>query len=91
MEFYTHQDIQYQLADKIAVIRKQKKLTQKQMAKKSDIPLSTYARIEQLGEGSLKDFSKILIALDRADEISKILIVSEQTPIEVYEKMKAKQ
>jgi transcriptional regulator with XRE-family HTH domain len=91
LEFYTHQDIQYQLADKIAVIRKQKKLTQKQMAKKSDIPLSTYARIEQLGEGSLKDFSKILIALDRADEISKILIVSEQTPIEVYEKMKAKQ
>lgn len=91
MEFYTHQDIQYQLADKIVAIRKQKKLTQKQMAKKSDIPLSTYARIEQLGEGSLKDFSKILIALDRADEISKILIVSEQTPIEVYEKMKAKQ
>jgi len=91
LEFYTHQDIQYQLADKIAVIRKQKKLTQKQMAKKSEIPLSTYARIEQLGEGSLKDFSKILIALDRADEISKILIVSEQTPIEVYEKMKAKQ
>ena len=91
MEFYTHQDIQYQLADKIVAIRKQKKLTQKQMAKKSDIPLSTYARIEQLGEGSLKDFSKILIALDRADEISKILIVSEQTPTEVYEKMKAKQ
>jgi len=91
LEFYTHQDIQYQLADKIVAIRKQKKLTQKQMAKKSDIPLSTYARIEQLGEGSLKDFSKILIALDRADEISKILIVSEQTPTEVYEKMKAKQ
>ncbi len=91
MEFYTHQDIQYQLADKIVAIRKQKKLTQKQMAKKSDIPLSTYARIEQLGEGSLKDFSKILIALDRADEISKILTVSEQTPTEVYEKMKAKQ
>ncbi len=88
MQLYTHQDIQYQLADKIKAIRKQKKLTQKQISVKTDIPLSTYARIEQQGEGSLKDFAKILIALDHADEISKILQVSEVTPIEVYESMK---
>ncbi len=90
MQFYTHQDIQYKLADKIKGIRKQKKLTQKQMAVKSDVPLSTYARIEQLGEGSLKDFAKILIALDRADEISKILQTADETPIEVYERVKSK-
>jgi transcriptional regulator with XRE-family HTH domain len=89
MQFYNHQDIQYKIADKIKAIRKQKKLTQKQMATKSDIPLSTYARIEQLGEGSLKDFAKILIALDRADEINKILQIVELTPVEVYEKQKA--
>jgi len=89
MQFYNHQDIQYKIADKIKAIRKQKKLTQKQMATKSDVPLSTYARIEQLGEGSLKDFAKILIALDRADEINKILQIVELTPVEVYEKQKA--
>lgn len=88
MQFYTHQDIQYKLADKIKAIRKQKKLTQKQMATKSDIPLSTYARIEQIGEGSLKDFSKILISLDRADEIDKILQTVDETPVEVYERIK---
>ena len=88
MELYTHLDIQYQLADKIKAIRKEKKITQKQMSLNADIPLSTYARIEQLGEGSLKDFSKILIALGRADEIGKILQRAEVTPVEVYERLK---
>ena len=90
MQLYTHQDIQYQLANKIKAVRKQKKLTQKQMATKSDIPLSTYARIEQLGEGSLKDFSKVLVVLDRADEINKILQIEDLTPVEAYAKLKAK-
>jgi len=88
MELYTHQEIQYQIADKIKALRKQKKLTQKQMSMKADIPLSTYARIEQLGEGSLKDFTKILMALNRADEMSKILQITELTPIETYHKLK---
>lgn len=88
MELYTYLDIQYQLADKIKAIRKEKKITQKQMSLNADIPLSTYARIEQLGEGSLKDFSKILISLGRADEIGKILQSSEVTPVEVYESIK---
>jgi len=88
MELYTHLDIQYQLADKIKAIRKEKKITQKQMSLNADIPLSTYARIEQLGEGSLKDFSKILISLGRADEIGKILQSTEVTPIEVYESIR---
>ena len=90
MQLYTHQEIQYLIADKIKAIRKQKKLTQKQMASKSDVPLSTYARIEQLGEGSLKDFTKILIALDRADEIEKILQIADMTPVEVHKKLKGK-
>ncbi len=90
MSFYTHQDLQYLLADKITKIRKSKKFTQKQLAAKADIPLSTYARIEQLGEGSLKDFTKILVVFDRADELTKILLTPEQTPMEVYEKMKGK-
>jgi len=88
MQLYTHLDIQYQLADKIKALRKEKKMTQKQMSLRADIPLSTYARIEQLGEGSLKDFTKILISLGRADEIGKILQSTDVTPVEVYESMK---
>lgn len=88
MQLYTHQEIQYSLADKISSVRKQNGITQKEMSLKTGIPLSTYARIEQLGEGSLKDFSKILLALGRGGELDKILIVSQESPIEVYEKMK---
>ncbi len=90
MQLYTHQDIQYQIADKIKATRKQKKMTQKQLSAKADVPLSTYARIEQKGEGSLKDFTKILIALDRADEINKILQSHTETPAEVYARRKGK-
>lgn len=90
MQLYTHQDLQYQIASKIKAVRKQKNLTQKKMASKADVPLSTYARIEQLGEGSLKDFCKILIALDRADELAKILETTELSPVQAYEKLKAK-
>ena len=87
-DFYTYSDIQYVLADKISAIRKAKSLTQKQMAQKTGIPLSTYARIEQLGEGSLKHFAKILIVLERADEISKILVQEDTSPVEAYQKLK---
>ena len=89
MQFYTHHDLQYQIATKIKAVRKQQGLTQKQMAQKADIPLSTYARIEQRGEGSLKDFTKILVALGRADEIDKILQTQSQTPMDVYTRIKA--
>ena len=90
MQLFTHQDIQHQIADKIKAVRKQQKRTQKQMAAKADVPLSTYARIEQRGEGSVKDFAKILMALGRADEIDKILETQAETPMDAYARIKAK-
>ncbi len=88
MQLYTHQDLQLQIAQKIQAVRKQQKKTQKQMAAKSDVPLSTYARIEQIGEGSLKDFCKILVALGRADEIEKILQIQTLSPMDLYARIK---
>ena len=83
--FYSPVDVQLLLAEKIKLARKQKGWTQKEMAKRADIPLSTYARIEQLGEGSLRHLAKILTVLGRADELEKILIPYEKTPVEEYE------
>ena len=40
MELYTHLDIQYLLADKIKALRKEKKMTQKQMSHHADIPFT---------------------------------------------------
>ena len=87
MELLIHTDIQEILADKIYHVRKKQKLTQKDICMRTGIPLSTYQRLEQEGEGSLKNFAKILIALGRADEIKKILNVASDTPVEVYERM----
>jgi len=86
MELLIYTDIQEILADKIYQVRKKQKISQKDISLRAGIPLSTYQRIEQTGEGSMKNFAKILIALNRADEINKILNVSSDTPIEVYER-----
>jgi transcriptional regulator with XRE-family HTH domain len=87
MELLIYSDVQQILADKIYRVRKKQKLTQKEISKKTGIPLSTYQRLEQEGEGSLKNFAKILTALGRADEVHKILNVSHETPMEVYERL----
>ena len=89
--FYTAPDIQQTLADKIQKVRKLKGWTQKEMAQRSDIPLSTYARFEQLGEGSMKDFAKIIVTLGRGDEIEKILnsTTKGETPMDIYNKVKS--
>ena len=87
MELLIYTDLQEILADKIYHVRKKQKLTQKDICIRTGIPLSTYQRIEQEGEGSLKNFSKILVALNRADELNKILNVADETPVEVYERV----
>ena len=88
MGLIIHTDIQQELADKIYYVRKGQNLTQKDVCRRTGIPLSTYQRIEQEGEGSLKNFAKILVALGRADEIKKILnVAAEKTPVETYERM----
>ena len=87
MDYYIHTDIQEILSQKISTLRKKQKITQKRMSEKTGIPLSTYQRIEQLGEGSMRDFAKILVALNRANEINNILNISEETPMEIYERL----
>lgn len=90
--FYTAKDIQDTLRGKIKKIRKSKGWTQKEMAYRADIPLSTYARFEQLGEGSIHDFAKIIVTLGRGDEIGKILnsTIKRESPMDLYRKIKGK-
>ena len=89
-QFFTTSEIQDILGRKIKTIRKSKGWTQKEMAKRADIPLSTYARFEQRGEGSMRDFAKILVILGRGSEIEKILNVApkEESPMDIYRKIR---
>ncbi len=90
--FYTAANIQDTLRDKVKKLRKLKGWTQKEMAHRSDIPLSTYARFEQLGEGSIHDLAKIIITLGRGDEIEKILnsAIKGESPMDLYRQIKGK-
>jgi transcriptional regulator with XRE-family HTH domain len=92
LTFYSPKYIQTKLAKKVAEVRKQQKYTQAEMAKRSDIPLSTYTRFEQSGELSLKNFSKILAVLQRGHEIENLLNseTEELTPMEMLRRDREK-
>ena len=86
MDLYTFEDLQLELCDKLHDERKRQGLTQKEMSERSGVPLATYKRIEQMGEGSIRNLMKILIALKRSDEIDKLLQPEPTSPVERYRK-----
>lgn len=79
--------LQLHLASRIKKERISANFTQKELAKKADIPLSTYRRYEQKGEGSIKDFIKILVSLNRVNELDSFLLPQEYSPIREYEEL----
>jgi transcriptional regulator with XRE-family HTH domain len=81
-------ELQLHLASRIKKERISANLTQKELALKADIPLSTYRRYEQKGEGSIKDFIKILVALNRVNELDSFLSPQEYSPVKEYEELK---
>ncbi len=84
----TLRELQLYLGKKIKEARLSENKTQKELAAESDIPLSTYQKLEQKGEGSLKDFLKILIALNRINELETLLDHAKYSPVEEYQSRK---
>lgn len=78
-------ELQLHLATRIKKERISSNMTQRELSQKADIPLSTYRRFEQKGEGSLKDFIKILVALNRVNELDSFLTPLEYSPVKEYE------
>lgn len=82
LDFKTYKEIQNLLGEAIKNERLAGGLyTQAMLAEKADIPLSTYKRLEGKGEGSLKDFVKILIALKKTDKLEKFIELSDKSLI----------
>ncbi len=75
-----------ELAGKIKKARIASEMTQKELAQKAAIPLSTYRRFEQKGEGSIRDLIKICIALGRIRELENFLAAPPYSPVAAYEK-----
>lgn len=85
----TWTEINNDIAQKIARLRKRKKITQKQLATRSGVSLGSLKRFEQSGEISLQSLTKIAIALDVENELEDLFdnvpfasieeVINEQT------------
>lgn len=68
----TPTDITKELAAKIKSVRKRKKITQKQLAARSNVAYATLRKFEQTGQISLESFVKIVMELGMTSEIDNL-------------------
>jgi len=68
----TYNEINTELAKRIASLRKRKKLSQSKLAKRSGVSFGSVKRFEQTGEISLASLTKIAIALEVETELDTL-------------------
>ena len=68
----TWNEINSGIAERIVQLRKRKKITQKEIARRSGVSLGSVKRFEQSGEISLQSLSKIAIALGVDGELDTL-------------------
>ncbi len=89
--FKTTKDIALDISQKIKTVRIGLNFTQEEFALKSGVTLSTYRTFEKSGKGSFETFIMIVTGLGRINELSRILVSSDFSPIQALkEKEKPK-
>ena len=68
----TPHEINKLIAQNIVNLRKRKKISQKELSKKSGVSYASIRRFESEGEISLSSLTKIAIALDVSDELEDL-------------------
>lgn len=68
----TSSEINIELAKRMVLLRKRKKLTQKNLSAKAGVSLGSLKRFEQSGEISLQSFTKLAIALEVEGELETL-------------------
>ncbi len=68
----TPSDIALRLARKLRSIRKRRKITQKQLAARSNVSYATLRKFEQTGRISLESFVKLTMELGVVSEINDL-------------------
>ncbi len=68
----TSTEINIDIAKRMVLLRKRKKLTQKELSAKADVSLGSLKRFEQSGEISLQSFTKLAIALEVEGELENL-------------------
>jgi transcriptional regulator with XRE-family HTH domain len=77
--------IQEELKNKFRVKRKELKITQNQLALKSDVSLGSIKRFERSGQISLESFLKIAFILECLDDFKEICIKKDTLPNSIEE------
>ena len=75
-------DVAKQLAQRMKAIRKRKKITQHQLASRSNVSYASLCRFEQTGLISLEAFIRISMELGVVDEIKELFTHPVYTSIE---------
>ncbi len=83
LEKQTAKEINTGIADRMALLRKRRGFSQKDLAAKSGVSLGSLKRFEQEGEISLRSLTKLAIALEAEDELSALF--SEIPPLSIEE------
>ena len=78
----TPYQIRQELAQKIRVLRKQKKYSQLELAQRANVSLGSYKRFEKSGQISLEALLRIAFILDRLDEFENLFIPNNMAEIE---------
>ena len=68
----TWTEINLEIAKRMILLRKRKKISQKKLAAKSGVSLGSLKRFEQTGEISLQSFTKLAIALEVERELETL-------------------
>lgn len=68
----TWAEINTEIANRMVQLRTRKKISQKKLAAKSGVSLSSIKRFEQSGEISLQSFTKLAIALEVEGELETL-------------------
>ncbi len=69
---YTPSDVAQELATRMKRIRKRRKITQRQLASRSNVSYASLCRFEQTGLISLESFIKLSMELGVVDEIREL-------------------
>ncbi len=79
---YGPSDVAIQLAKRLQNIRKRKKITQRQLAVRSNVSYASLRRFEEKGLISLESFIKICMELNVIDEVKELFSRPVYTSIE---------
>ncbi len=70
--FETPSDVAIKIAQKLKSIRKRRKITQKQLAARSNVSYATLRKFEKTGQISLESFIKISMELGLLNELNNL-------------------